>query len=187
MSRLQAIAVVVFWLGAMLPAIWAIEAYQATPGRTGQPVVREVAHSARPRLLVFLHPKCPCSAATLSELAEIVVEHRAALDAEVIFVRPAETAAGWEQTSLWDAAAALPSVQVRSDSGGVLAKQFGAATSGHAVLYGAGGQLLFSGGITPARGVAGDNLGRRAIDAALNGQSADNKSAPVFGCPLTRE
>lgn len=170
----------------MLPAIWAIEAYQATPGRTGQPVAREVVTASRPRLLLFLHPKCPCSAATLSELAEILAEHRGALDVEVIFVRPAETAAGWEQTSLWTAAAQLPGVQVRSDDGGVLAKQFGAATSGHVVLYGAGGQLLFSGGITPARGVAGDNFGRRAVAAALKGQPAD-QSAPVFGCPLTRE
>ena len=46
------------------------------------------------------------------------------------------------------------------------------------------GDLLFSGGITFARGHAGDNAGRTAIEACAAGQSPGYRQTPVFGCPI---
>src|SRR5256885_12925703 len=50
-------------------------------------------------LVVTLHPKCPCSTATLEELARLasVSENGVAID--VLIVRPAGEAEGWERRS----------------------------------------------------------------------------------------
>jgi hypothetical protein len=78
----------------------------------------------------------------------------------------------------------MPGVQAGCDEDGVLAKQFGASTSGHVLLYHADGRLLFSGGITNARGHAGSSAGLEAILSLLNRGTAEQADAPVFGCPL---
>jgi hypothetical protein len=57
-------------------------------------------------------------------------------------------------------------------------------TSGQTFLYDARGTLLFSGGITGARGHAGDNAGRASIVALLNRAGAATTSTNVFGCSL---
>jgi hypothetical protein len=57
-------------------------------------------------------------------------------------------------------------------------------------LYGPGGDLLFSGGITAARGHSGDNCGRSTIISLLTEETANApvRAGPaqtfVFGCPL---
>jgi hypothetical protein len=71
-----------------------------------------------------------------------------------------------------------------NDEGGALSRRFGVLTSGHVLLYDRGGRLLFSGGITGARGHRGDNEGRRAVLARLLGEPVERSSAPAFGCPL---
>ena len=104
----------------------------------------------------------------------------------VVFYRPLEAEAGWEQTDLWRSAAAIPRVQVTRDDNGADATVFDAATSGQALLYDAGGRLIFSGGVTGARGHSGDNAGRRALTALLNGDRSSLSRTPVFGCLLGR-
>jgi hypothetical protein len=104
--------------------------------------------------------------------------------ATAYFVRPANESAGWERGKLWDSAAAIPGVTVACDAGGQVAVRFKARTSGDVLLYNPAGALCFHGGITSARGHAGDNLGHSAVlDIALRGKSHVDCS-PVFGCPL---
>ena len=81
-------------------------------------------------------------------------------------------------------AAAIPGAQVLRDAGGVEAARFQAATSGQTLLYSAEGDLLFNGGITSARGHAGDNFGKSAIISLVNGGRAEHAETPVFGCTL---
>jgi hypothetical protein len=57
-------------------------------------------------------------------------------------------------------------------------------TSGQTVLYDNEGALLFSGGITGARGHAGDNAGRTSLVELLNRGAAGRSRTSVFGCPL---
>ena len=78
-------------------------------------------------------------------------------------------------------------VAVRVDPEGVEARRFGSQTSGQIMLYDADGQLLFSGGITAARGHSGDNAGRNAILSLLTSGSSEQRGTPVFGCPLFSE
>jgi hypothetical protein len=52
------------------------------------------------------------------------------------------------------------------------------------VLYDARGQLVFRGGITSARGHAGDNYGADAVAEFVNTGVRSRSLTPVFGCSL---
>lgn len=109
------------------------------------------------------------------------------VNANAVFVKPAGLAVAWAETDLWSSANNIPGVIVTVDENGVEAQRFESATSGQAALYSAEGQLLFSGGITGARGHAGDNDGRSAIlSLLLTGKTAKTQT-PVFGCPLVAD
>lgn len=134
-------------------------------------------------LIVFAHPRCPCTRASLGELEKIVARHPRGLKLWVLFYAPGD-AANWPQTDLWDTAAALPDAHVLADLDGKEARRFNASTSGQTLLYNAQGRLLFAGGITAARGHAGDNAGRSAIETLLAGGQPGYDRTPVFGCPI---
>jgi hypothetical protein len=161
--------------------------YASTPGRLATPPLEWPRHtqfqpaSPRATLLVFVHPQCPCSRATLEELAGIMVL-RQQVEGRVYFFEPA--GAPWPKTDLYESASRIPGVRVLSDPNGVVARQFGARTSGQSLLYNAGGRLVFNGGITAARGHVGANDGVDAVLALLNGAPPHHMSVPVFGCAL---
>jgi len=134
-------------------------------------------------MLMFVHPRCPCSTASLAELAAIVERNQKRVATEVVFVKPHGAGQGWERTPLWDQAANIPGLRVVVDEG-ALAGQFGAQTSGYVVLYDANGRLLFNGGITRSRGHEGESAGRRAICTLLSAETPAERQTPVFGCPL---
>ena len=135
-------------------------------------------------LVLFIHPKCPCSEASLSELAVLVTRHPS-LKSLVVFVKPDGVPAGWENSSNWEHAARIPGVRAIVDVGSKEAGLFGARTSGEILLYDRAGKLVFSGGITPGRGHEGDSPGLASIDALLSEDLGRRlKVAPVYGCPL---
>ena len=104
--------------------------------------------------------------------------------ATVIFTKPAKVDENWVETDLWRSAEAIPGVTVLRDDSGVEARRFGAVTSGDVMLYARGRKLLFHGGITDARGHAGDNEGRAAIALLLEGKPGNTTTTHVFGCRL---
>lgn len=140
----------------------------------------------RATLVMLAHPHCPCTRASIGELARLMTQAQGRVAAYVLFIKPAGFATEWERTDLWASAAAIPGVQVVGDDEGVEASRFQAATSGQTVLYDAQGKLVFSGGITSARGHEGDNAGRTAIVSLLTTDEAAQKETPVYGCPLFR-
>jgi hypothetical protein len=134
-------------------------------------------------LVLFVHPKCPCSRATLSELNAVMNAPTPRVSAFVVFIRPNGVEPGWERTDTWNRAGEIPHTARIVDVDGAEARRFGALTSGQVVVYDPRGNLEFSGGITDSRGHAGDNVGRRAVLAALGGSASDRTHA-VFGCPV---
>jgi hypothetical protein len=183
------ILVLVVWMAAVVSGMWALDSYKITPGRVGRTPLRisdettGALAAGRPRLLMFVHPKCPCSRASLSELAAIVERNRERVAVEIVFVKPAGVGADWERTSLWRTATQIAGAHVVFDDG-TLARKLGAETSGYVVLYDASGSLLFSGGITRSRGHEGRSVGSRTIGALLAGEAVANPKTPVFGCSL---
>jgi hypothetical protein len=101
-----------------------------------------------------------------------------------IFVRPEGISPQWEQTDLWQSVKSIPDVQVISDKDGSEARRFDAKTSGEVRLYDVDGTLVFYGGITGARGHAGDNLGSDTVFACLQGDQPKEPGTFSFGCPL---
>lgn len=182
----------VLWLACVAGGSAALWGYVSAPGAPGTPVSRWPEdsrirrHPNRPTLVVFLHPRCPCSTATVAELSQIVSRSRGRLAVRAAFFRPQGAAAGWERTALWSQAEEVVGAAPMADEDGREARRFGAETSGQAILYDAYGRLLFHGGLTPGRGHQGDNPGRRAVLERLLFGARGQAAAPVFGCSLWR-
>jgi hypothetical protein len=193
-SRSGSLLLVGFWILAVGVGMRALLLHAATPGRKGEAPGRwpeGVARQAgRPTLVMAVHPRCPCSRASVGELSRIMTLCRGRTAARVLFVKPAGFGREWVRTDLWDSAAEIPGVEVVCDDEGVMARRFGARTSGDTLLFGAGGELLFHGGITGSRGHWGDNAGRSAVVSllAVENRPAAGRTACVdslvFGCPL---
>ncbi len=185
-----AVAACVLWLlviGVGLDRLWAF-AQTPGPGATApgmwpasSPLPRK---NGLPTLVMFVHPQCSCSRASIGELALLMAHTQGRVAAHVIIYRPSDAEPEWEHTDLWTSAAAIPGVQVTSDEDAAEAAVFGVAVSGQTLLYDAAGQLTFSGGITDARGHSGDNAGRSALLSLVNGRSSTVTRTPVFGCFL---
>jgi hypothetical protein len=184
---------VTLWLLLVGIGLSVLLGYENTPAIAAKPSALWPADSqiqrasGRATLVMIVHPHCPCTRASMDELALLMAQSQGRLTAYVLFLKPAGFADDWEKTDLWQSAASIPGVKPIVDLDGVEARRFNAATSGQTVLYDAEGRLLFSGGITMARGHAGDNAGRSAIVSLVNANVADQTETPVFGCPLFDE
>jgi hypothetical protein len=137
-----------------------------------------------PAIVVMAHPHCPCTRATIGELALLMARLQKRATATVVFVLPSGVPEKWEETDLWHDAQQIPGVRVMNDSGGKEAALFGAQASGQTLLYDADGKLQFSGGITASRGHSGDNAGRSAIVGLVTTGRAEQRQTPVYGCYL---
>jgi hypothetical protein len=180
----------VLWLLGVSAGLAVLLDYERSSGIAATPPARWPADShidrvpGRPTLLLFVHPQCPCSRASIEELDRVMAEAEGRVTAHVLFLKPSGVAEDWVQTTLWRSAGAIRGVSIADDDDGLEARRFGSATSGQAILYDSAGQLLFSGGITATRGHTGDNLGRTTIVVLLTEGSATRRETPVFGCSL---
>lgn len=190
-SRLILGAAFGVWVSVVLAvALW-MNKYAATAGPAGVISPQWPAKSllslspTNPTLVMFAHPRCSCTRASLGELEILMAGAQGKLSAHVFFFQPEGTSEAWAQTALWRAAAAIPGVSVHTDLGGAEAQRYHAETSGDTLVYGTNGTLLFQGGITLSRGHSGDNAGRDAIEALLHNDYSQPARTPVFGCALS--
>lgn len=139
-------------------------------------------------LAMFVHPECPCTRASLHELAALLAEPGLRVRPILVVAPTMGADQRWEETPTAAIAARIPDLRVFADHDEAEALRFGAATSGYVALYDAQGTLRFAGGITGSRGHVGDNAGRAAVRAQLR-EVADATGTPrdfheVFGCAL---
>ncbi len=158
--------------------------HETTPGVSAKAPARIDQKSERPRLMLFLHPECPCSRATVSELSRLMTDCKDRLETTAYVYSPHEMPADWAKGSLYRQVQGIPHVKVELDRDGERARQFGAQTSGQVLLYSSKGTLVFSGGITPGRAHEGDNDGCDAIAEYLKNGKAPTSRTPVYGCAL---
>lgn len=179
------------WIVAVASGMAMLAAYASTPGTpasappiwpTASAIVRR---AGMPTILVFAHPGCPCTRATLGEIDWLLARVDGRVDVHVLVLQPESADRAWADTSLEQLAESIPRVQVQRDVDGREATRFGVATSGQVLLYDAADRLRFAGGITGARGHAGGNAGRDRLLMQVTEASADDPtSSPVFGCGL---
>ncbi|MET0284809.1 MAG: hypothetical protein ABW352_10075 [Polyangiales bacterium] len=175
------LAFAALWAGLLAYALHAQFAYATTAGAAGQTPAVMPSASKLPRdtLLMFVHAECPCTRASLHELADVL--HARKLNA-LLVVAPA-TAGRWEDSAAASIAKDIPSLRVFHDDGSE-AKRFGAETSGYVVLYDAAGALRFAGGITGSRGHVGENVAVADLRTVLATHAPASAAHPVYGCPL---
>jgi hypothetical protein len=186
-------AITATWFLLVLSGIVALARYAGEPGAGASPPERWPSASGlerdpnRASLVLIAHPRCPCTRASLSELSRLLAQVAEKPAVHVLFVIPDGAEAGWHDTDLWRRASEIPGATRELDEGGRRAASFGAHTSGETLLYDREGRLSFHGGITPARGHEGDNVGVARIIALLTGGSSDRHDGAVFGCALMND
>jgi hypothetical protein len=183
---------VVLWLAALFTGGRLLLGYQALPGPANSTTAAWPADSRLRRdterysVLLFVHPRCPCTQASIDELAWLLARSGERVDTWAVFVVPEGAPTDWQKGRSWEAAGAVPGLQKWTDLGGTEAQRFGVVTSGHVAVFAPDGRVVFSGGITGARGHRGENPGRNAAHDALLGRHVEG-NWPVFGCPLFRQ
>ncbi|MEP6901110.1 MAG: hypothetical protein ABJA66_05130, partial [Actinomycetota bacterium] len=148
MKRKSAFIVILIWAIAIgIGTVW-ITDYSTRPGRaanspSGLPSGYLSENPAKlPKLLVFLHPYCPCSRATLTELNRLVEKNKDLVEVSVFIYQPSDQSPEWSKSDLWQTAEEIPNVKLSAISEAELQK-FGAITSGQTLLYDADGLLVF--------------------------------------------
>jgi hypothetical protein len=182
--------VCLLWFTAAAAGMLRLWQYKATAGVAAEgppawPVTSRLRYSPQhPTLVMLVHPRCACTRASLAELSKLMTRLEGQLEAHVLFILPAGAEADFGDTDTWRAASKIRGVSAERDPGGVEAARFGAVTSGQTLLYGTNGRLLFSGGLTVARGHEGDSPGDERIVSLVTRGTAELATAPVFGCRL---
>jgi hypothetical protein len=171
------------WCTLVVAGLRDLYTYTTTEGGSRAEPARWPAGSTLPHaeegvtVVMFVHPDCVCSKASLAELATIAAsDHTGAM---FVIAVVSDDPSG----PRWEAAGQVSGARRILDRGGIEAKRFGARTSGQVVVY-RRGALEFAGGITGSRGHAGDNIGRQSVMQVLAGAPPRDHRHGVFGCGL---
>ena len=140
-------------------------------------------------LVIFIHPKCPCSKASLNELNRLLSQYPDFFNSQAVFVKvdtnkEANSDDSLEQRSLWQKAKKISKLNTLVDGGGKEAKLFSVKSSGRVLIYNQDSKLIFAGGLTAARGMEGDNIGKKRIISYIKGTNIEFFTTPSFGCSL---
>lgn len=183
------VAIAVGWVVCVAAGVRALVVYENRLGAVATvpqswPGSRVPLAAGKMTLVMLAHPHCPCTRASIGELARIMAQADGRLAAYVLFAKPAQADADWDDSGLRRSAASIPGVTTLPDEDGAEAARFGAETSGYALLFAPDGRLLFNGGVTGSRGHAGDNAGESSIVALVQNRPANRRESFVFGCAL---
>lgn len=181
----------IVWCGMIGTGMKVLWAYKSTPSSPGTahpshwPIESAIDRNPREAtLILFAHPNCPCTRASIHELSYVATRFRSQVQTYVVFAIPDGLPDDGTKSESWRSAESIPGAIVIRDEHGTEARRFGAETSGHTLLYDKNGKLLFSGGITQVRGHEGDSFGRQRIISLLTTGTADRNDSPVFGCSM---
>lgn len=173
------------WMTALSLGAWICLDYEKTPANVS-PSSRKIFFARTPAsdycLVMFAHPKCECTKASLSELARFLARNTNTR-AKIYFNVPHGFEA-WTHEENLRLAESIPGVSVFTDLNGLVAKKFDAKASGECFLFDQKSNLRFHGGITASRGHEGDNFGLECMTHIVEGQKSAASSNVVFGCAL---
>ena len=181
---------IVLWLGAIGAGLGALAWYENSPAATEQPLTEwpggSAIHRSQPRIDVgaVCPPTLPLHAGEpwrIEENRRPLPADRHSLDRVFQTRRSGRRLGANRPVACGQRDSRRP---CHGRSGRRRGARFHVTTSGQTLLYSAAGELLFSGGITFARGHAGDNAGRTAIESYSAGDSPGYRQTPVFGCPI---
>lgn len=175
------------WVMFVLIICGCLVGYSYIPGKQGHAHVPQktslILSETSPTLLVFIHPKCTCSQATLEELGKLLPEIKGTKTFVVFNVLDEN----WNESEHWETVKKLSGVTAVSDRNGIETKNFGVETSGHAILLDENRRIVFAGGLTAARGHTGESTGGEFIRSWHRKRGSETLISKVFGCGLFGE
>ena len=181
----------ILWISLVLACLYILLRYQSLAGEPASPphtwpAPSQLSLGESHTLLLFVHPGCTCTRASLRQLERFTAKKWPGLKTYAIFSTPPGTDPDFHHTDLWRLAERVPLITARLDQDGRLSREFGCQTSGQVLLYDGDGRLQFSGGITDSRGHEGDSVGLESLDTLLRRQTGVSETK-VYGCPLFSE
>lgn len=186
-KRLLFVLCLLLWIIGLGWGYQTLFAYETTPGVTGGVKSNWPAGTAlkpvsgKATLIMFAHPYCPCTRASMQELSKLVMRLRKPVKLYVVFFKGTSFK---EQGDLIKSAASIPGAQVVIDKDGLESKRFNATVSGQTLVYDPQGQILYNGGITVSRGSVGENAGSDKVVAVVNGKDDKFAKGLAYGCSL---
>jgi hypothetical protein len=178
------------WIAAAIGGslyMFAYESQAAPPSALAQVWPERTGLARNPdgfSLVMAVHPKCPCTRASVAELNRLMQEWGGRVHAIALVTKPFELPDLWSETDVTARLREIPNVEVVRDLGGSKSDAFGARSSGQTLLYDASGRLVFDGGITAFRGHEGPSVGGEALKQLVAGAPAATLHSKVFGCSL---
>lgn len=160
-------------------------------------------YQSQGHLLVFVHPYCPCTLATLKNLQDLSIPETVTVS--VVQLRNRNLESIHTPFSGISRIVEKKGWNLVLDDDGMEAKTFGATTSGECMLFSPTGSLLFAGGITASRGHSGENTGLDLLSGMIQqigkkpplasqmpttpqlAKKLTSSQFPTFGCPLFSE
>src|SRR5437762_652596 len=115
-QRLLLAAAIAAWAGVAAWGFHALAREDFTAGPAGSPAptwpesATLLRDPRRPTLVMFAHPRCPCTRASLDELAEVMARAPGRFRAYVVFFEPEAADRAWARGRSWDKAAAIKGV-----------------------------------------------------------------------------
>ena len=186
------------WVGTVSAGSAILLTYDSRPGEIPRQLVgwpsgsSLVRHAKLPTLVMFVHPHCPCTRASISELERLHSDCHGLAEFQVVAYQPASTGEDWRDSPIMRTLIRTDDVGVKWDRDGLETQRFGVATSGHVLLFDRFGRLQFTGGITNSRGHEGSNAGREFMTRFLRFGSREQSvqtsafRTSVYGCQINR-
>lgn len=110
------------WLALLGAGFGKLFIYANTPGESSRPAsgrwpaeTRLTRDPKTATLVVFAHPRCPCSVATVGELERLMPHIREKVKTIVAFYQPKERSRAWVEAGLWKKAESIPDTEVVAD------------------------------------------------------------------------
>lgn len=184
-KRVLLITVVSLWVLAIAYFGAQMMAFDNTPGKPALAPAHWPSQTAltrtpdRKQLIMFVHPECTCTLASLEQLRRLETLTGNGIAAEIVLWHSAiaHKQRDWTVES--------GGAKVFDDQNGLEARRFGAQTSGQTLIYDESGQLAYAGGLTVFRAEAG---GDPLLKQILRGIGVPHQKTAlekaVFGCPI---
>ena len=179
------------WLIAISTGLYFLYQYQNKNGELGTSSSHWIESSNihfeenKNNVLMFLHPYCPCSRASLNELAKILSHKIKPSTVKIILAKPESKDSNWVYESPLYKITKELNFQSLIDKNSHESKLFEAKTSGLVLIFNKDKKLMFRGGITDSRGHEGDNKGaQKALTILQSISSQSLEEFFVFGCEI---
>lgn len=121
LSNLSVAFGILIWTGLSSLGVFMLWSYGGAPGApcmgpASWPPASRLSHRNYNTLVFFGHPLCPCTRASIAELAKLAAASQGKCDIDVVFISPQGADPSWHDSDLVASAQRIPGVTVSFDA-----------------------------------------------------------------------